>query len=104
MVWHLILTGLEELTLFSVKSDEWEVMKRQITAVLQASFQLELATSEIRQEYLKLFDAVLQCSVAVSNTSSPTLLNGVLSILSALYPIFDDFPERIPVVLNHVKM
>lgn len=79
-----------------VKPDEWEVMKRFITTVLQSSFQLEKATPEVRREYLSLFDAVLQCSVS-------TPLNGVLSILSSLFPVFGDFPDRIPLALNHFK-
>lgn len=85
-----------------VKSDEWELMKRFITAVLQASYQLELATPEVRQEYLKLFDAILRCSANILDASASSLLNGVLSILSSLYPVFDDFPDRIPCTLNHV--
>ncbi|KAL3119068.1 hypothetical protein niasHT_003851 [Heterodera trifolii] len=93
----------------NVPLDEWEVMKRLITAVLQVSLSqaAEWATPEVRKEYLTYFDAVFQCSVRISssaqNAKQQRLLNGVLSILSAFFPIFDDFPERIPVMLDHLK-
>lgn len=56
----------------------------------------------MREEYINLFDAVLQCSVGLVTLSAPTLLNGALSILSSLFPLFGDFPDRISTMLNHV--
>uniref|UniRef100_A0A183CH17 Transmembrane protein n=1 Tax=Globodera pallida TaxID=36090 RepID=A0A183CH17_GLOPA len=91
----------------NVPPDEWEVMKRLITAVLQTSFSVDLATPEVRKEYLAYFDAVFHCSVRISSSmhsaKQQRLLNGLLSILSALFPIFNDFPERIPIMLDHLK-
>uniref|UniRef100_A0A914H404 Golgi SNAP receptor complex member 2 n=1 Tax=Globodera rostochiensis TaxID=31243 RepID=A0A914H404_GLORO len=91
----------------NVPPDEWEVMKRLITAVLQTSFSLDLATPEVRKEYLAYFDAVFHCSVRISSSmhsaKQQRLLNGLLSILSALFPIFNDCPERIPIMLDHLK-
>ena len=80
-------------------------MKRFLTAVINCSYQNELATIEVRRKYLELFDAVFNCCLNIinNNCSLPTFMNGLLSTLSSFFQVFENFSERIPIVLGLLK-
>jgi len=97
---------------FSVTSDEWELMKRFLTAVITGSYQNELLTTlEIRKKYLQLFDVIFNCCLNILNSSGttapttlPNFMNGLLSTLSSFFQIFENFGERILNVLDLLKL
>uniref|UniRef100_A0A1I8BWV0 Exportin-7 n=1 Tax=Meloidogyne hapla TaxID=6305 RepID=A0A1I8BWV0_MELHA len=90
-----------------VNSDEWDLMKRFLTAVISGSYQNELLTTlTIRRKYLELFDSIFQCCLNILNSSLslPIFMNGLLSTLSSFFQIFENFSERILNVLDLLKL
>nr|CAD2138907.1 unnamed protein product [Meloidogyne enterolobii] len=95
-----------------VTSDEWELMKRFLTAVISGSYQNELLTTlEVRKKYLQLFDVIFNCCLNILNSSGttapttlPNFMNGLLSTLSSFFQIFENFGERILNVLDLLKL
>ncbi|KAI1724053.1 exportin 1-like protein [Ditylenchus destructor] len=83
-----------------VRSEEWDMMKKFLTTFLTAAYNYDVATPEIRKIFVSLFDAILSRIGTMSQSGS---VNGALSLLSAFFQSFDDYPDRVPLVLAQLK-